>query len=367
MKIFRKNLFNETTMNYGVVLFMTIGIFAVVKFLGLLKRAVQGSLPVDGLGLILMLKVATFLDVILTPALYISILLVMIRWNRDNEITAYATAGIGPMAYFTPALLVAALSTFLVALCSFVVAPSAEMAYQDKVTNYRHSLRNIPFEEGRFRDFRGGRSVVYFGETNNVEPSSAETAPSDPVRLFYVVSEPHGKEITVAQDGQYHLDLNEKMETLQVINGIRYRISEKLRNYELTEFKSFTESIPIIEYELGSTVTRAKPTLQLIGSDLPGDIAELEWRISKVIVMPMVVLLAFAFGSSRLTSRMGANLVGAVLVYFIYGSLVGFIVDIERTQYFGIDVFLWLPHVLVALLIGWVVLRTHQNRGIIST
>ncbi len=364
MRIFRKNLFNETSINYGVVLFMTIGIFAVVKFLGLLKRAVQGSLPIDGLGLILTLKVATFLDVILTPALYISILLVMIRWNRDNEITAYATGGVGPMGYSAPALIVAAVSTIFVALCSFVIAPSAEMAYQQKVASYRHSLKSIPFEEGRFRDFRGGRSVVYFGEKNGDETTDAD---ANPIRLFYVVSDPHSKEIIVAQDGKYILSLNDRMETLDVVNGHRYRISQTLRSYELTEFSSFTESMPILDYELSTVITKAKPTLQLIGSNEPADVAELEWRISKVIVMPMVVLLAFAFGSSRLTSRMGANLVGAVLVYFVYGSFVGFIVDIERTKYFGIDVFLWLPHLIIALLIFWVVLRAHQNRGIIPT
>ena len=364
MRIFRKNLISETSVNYAVVLFMTIGIFAVVKFLGLLKRAVQGSLPIDGLGLILTLKVATFLDVILTPALYISILLVLIRWNRDNEITAYATGGIGPMGYSAPALIVAFFSTILVALCSFVIGPSAEMAYQKKVAGYRQSLKSIPFEEGRFRDFRGGRSVVYFGEKNSDGTTDADT---NRIRLFYVISEPDSKEIIVAQDGEYTLNLNDKMETLNVVNGHRYRISQKLRSYELTEFTSFTESVPILEYELSTIITKAKPTLQLIGSNLPADVAELEWRISKVIVMPMVVLLAFAFGSSRITSRMSGSLVGAVLVYFVYGSLVGFIVDIERTRLFGIDVFLWLPHVFVALLIGWVVLRAHQNRGIIPT
>ena len=356
MKIFRRKLITETTINYGVVLFMTIGIFTVVKFLGLLKRAVKGNLPIDGLGLILSLKLATFLDVILTPALYIAILLVLIRWNRDNEITAYATGGIGPMGYSGPAILVAAIATLVVAVCSFVIAPSAEMAYQQNLENYRQSLKNIPFEEGRFRDFGGGQNVVYFGKTNG------ET--NNPIRLFYVASDSKGKEIIVAQDGRYELNLKDKIETLEVSKGNRYRISKKSGSYELTEFEGFTETIPIAEFELSTLVTKAKPTLELIGSDRPEDVAELEWRISKVITMPLMVLLAFAFGSCRISSRVSIDLIGAVLVYFFYSSLVRFVADIERSKYFGIDVMLWLPHLLVIFLIFWVIFRSHQNRRI---
>lgn len=359
MKIFRRKLISETTVNYGVVLFMTIGIFTVVKFLGLLKRAVQGNLPVDGLAVILSLKLATFLDVILTPALYIAILLVMIRWNRDNEITAYATGGIGPMGYSFPAFLVAAIAAIVVAVCSFLIAPSAEKAYQQKLENYRQSLRNIPFEEGRFRDFHGGQNVVYFGRKNG------ET--ENPIRLFYIVSDPKGKEIIVARDGHYELDLKDKVESLQLSEGNRYRISIESGSYELTEFDGFTEIIPVAEFELSTLVTKAKSTIELIGSDSPEDMAELDWRISKVITMPLVVLLAFAFGSCRISSRVSVDLIGAVLVYFFYSSFVGFIADIERTEILGIDIFLWLPHLIVVFLIVWVVFRSHHNRRIFST
>ena len=354
MRIFRRKLIAETSVNYGVVLFMTVGIFTVVKFLGLLKRAVQGNLPVDGLGVILVLKLATFLDVILTPALYIAILLVMIRWNRDNEITAYATGGVGPLGYFSPAVTVAAIGTVIVAFCSFILAPTAEMSYQDRLENYKNNLRSIPFEEGRFRDYRGGQSVVYF--------SKREEGIDDPIRLFYVASRPDGTEIIVAQDGDYLVNLNDRTETLNVVKGNWYRISDESGSYDLTEFDSFSETIPIAEFELSTVATKAKPTLELIRSDSVSDQTELKWRISKVITMPLVVLLAFALGSCRMGSRVNTNLVGAVLIYFVYSSLVGFIADMDRIEIFGLDLLMWLPHAVILALIAWVVVRTHQNR-----
>ena len=358
MRIFRRKLISETTINYGVVLFITIGIFAVVKFLGLLKRAVQGSLPVDGLGFILTLKLATFLDVILTPALYIAILLVLVRWKRDNELTAYATGGVGPLGYFRPAILVATIATLIVAVCSFVITPAAEMAYQKELESYRMSLRSIPFEEGRFRDFRGGQNVVYFAKQNGES--------SNPIRLFNLVAHPDGKEIIVALDGSYEVDLSNRTETLNLDMGTRYRISYESGDYELTEFMEYTETVPVADVGFATMVTKAKPTLELLSSDKPQDIAELDWRISKVITMPLVVLLAFAFGSCRIGSTLGINLISAVLVYFVYSSIVGFIVDIDREEYLGFDVLLWLPHVVVLTLICWILLRTHQNRRIFS-
>ena len=54
MRIFRRKMIAETANLCGVVMIMTIGIFSVVKFLGLLRRVLQGHLPTEGFELILL-------------------------------------------------------------------------------------------------------------------------------------------------------------------------------------------------------------------------------------------------------------------------------------------------------------------------
>ena len=357
MRIFRRKMIVETANLCGVVMIMTIGIFSVVKFLGLLRRVLQGHLPTEGFELILLLKLATFLDVIFTPAIYIAILLVLSRWSRENEITIFATSGIGPAGYLLPATLVALVGAVIVGFFSFVLSPYAERAYTNKLEGYQQRIKSIPFEAGEFREIRPGKNVIYF--------SKHDDDTHDPVRLFYIVSNSNGTEITVAKNGSYNFSPDKKVETLEILNGIRYWLPASLFDYEVTEFESFNESIPVVENELTTISVKAKRTLELIGSSNLSDTAELEWRVSKVVAVFLVVLLAFVLGSCKLSPKTSVNLVSAVFIYFIYSSFLGFIADANRSDSFGTGLFLWLPHLVIIGLIIWVVFRTHLNRPVL--
>ena len=358
MRIFEKRLIWETAVNGAAVIFVTVGIFTVVKMLGLLRRAVQGHLPTDGIDLILILKLMTFLDAIITPAIFVSILLVLIRWNKDNEITIYATAGIGPTNYLYPSLIVAVLATSIVGALALWLSPVAERIYAHELNKFRQSVEITPFKEGHFRVIDDGQNVVYF--------SNRSAEQYDPVRLFYVSSDDDVREVTVAKHGSFAFDSQIDANRLKVKEGTRYRFSLNSSDFQVTEFASYEEIIPLSQPNTENMPVRAKSTAELIESGSARDIAELQWRISKAVTMFVVVFLAFGLGSSKFSSRTSINLIGALFVYFIYSGALGFVTDLSRKSVDGSGYLLWATHIFALGAVAWMMVRTEISRQLTS-
>ncbi len=338
---------------------MTVGIFSVVKFLGLLRRAVQGHLPIDGLGMILTFKLATFLDVILTPAVYIAIMLMLMRWSRDNEITIFATGGVGPLEYLMPAATVAAGAAFIVAILAFYIAPAAELGYQHELDKYRLTTKSAPFKKGEFRQLKRGRNVLYYSHLPDEE--------EDPVRLFYLRTDGDKQTLVTAQSGVYEFSLTDAIEKVEIRSGSKYWMDLDSLNFQETRFEVFTERIPAMALAENPLLPKAKPTARLLKSEDLQDKAELNWRLSKILAMALVVVLAFAWGTAAARSKMSVNLVGAVVVYFVYSSMLGFTTDQLREGQIHTG---WLsasPHLVMIVLIAAIYVRSYTNRSFLSS
>ena len=358
MQIFRKRLIFETISYSAAVLFITVGIITVVKLLALLRRAVQGHLPVDGLGMILALKLATFVDVILTPVLYVAILLVLIRWNRDHEITVYSTSGIGPLGYLVPAGVLSAMAVVLVSVFSLFISPMAELGYLKKIEIYKQSVKSLPFEKGQFRQTNSEQDVIYFGQHDEDK--------KDPIRIFYHTDGANEKTVTIAEYGTYSFDFGTGYESIEILNGTQYNLRPSDRTYRRADFSALRERIPTGKFKLDNILPNARQTKKLVGSDKMEDRAELAWRASKIITVPMVVMLAFIFGSSTRRSKSTLNLVGPIVIYFIYSSLTSFTSDAIRNESLNSIHYQWLPHLIMFAIMIWILACDYGNRPILS-
>ncbi|MCU0735676.1 MAG: LptF/LptG family permease, partial [Methylotetracoccus sp.] len=66
------------------------------KFLGILARAIEGEVSAEILFTLLLLKILTAVAVLLPPSLFLSVLVVLGRLYRDNEMSVLASSGVGP-------------------------------------------------------------------------------------------------------------------------------------------------------------------------------------------------------------------------------------------------------------------------------
>ena len=350
MKTFEKNLIKETVFFCTAVMVLTLGIFGIVKFLALLRRAVKGQLPVDGLGSLLMYKMITYLDIVFTPVLFIAILLVLFRWHRDNEITIYATAGIGPARYMSVASHIAIAAATIVVVLSCIVSPFAERKFEQELDRYQVKTASAPFVPGTFLSVGAKPSVVFLSLDDDLEMQGV-------MRLFYLKVRPNHQEIIVAQDGGYEFDIKQAFGLIEISNGNRIKLSSDSETYETAFFDSYEEWIPVETFETSTLDPQVKSLLSLIRSNDWLDHAELHWRLSKVVTIAVVVMLGFVIGTLKLSSRVGWHLLNAIAIYFVYSSLLGFLSDYIRQHHTALV--LWAPHLAMILLIAWIYMRHH--------
>ena len=338
----------------AVVSMVTIGIFLITRIVATLRRAVQGTLPVDEIALIIYLKLLTFLDVIIVAVLFIAILIVLQRWNRDQEITIYASSGVGPASYLKTASYVIVLAVLVLAPLTLVMAPYAERIYYYELSNFRHMNDRLPFKPGKFSQSRDGSQVVYYGEGSDWEDSHS--------RLFQYLVRDNSEVLTIASNAELQFDEQAQLQQFSISDGKIYRFNENAV-LESIQFRSYIQNSQLDTQGEFRIPAEGKSLRELYGSSKSADIGELYWRISKVAMIPLVILLAFTIGSIPMRRGVGVNLIASVIIYFTYSSLLGVSVDSIREGSTVAVYFMWLTHLTLAGLCIWVLFRISRNKS----
>ncbi len=322
--------------------------------MALLRRAVQGNVPTDGLLEILLLKTVAFLDVILAPVLFVSILLVLTRWSRDKEFTIFSASGIGPLNYLSVVGLIVLGAVCIVMPLSLYFTPQAERNFSRLLQEFKHNSVYTTLEQGEFLTSDGGKRVVFFSTGNNLP---------DEYRLFHYESHsPALESIAIARTGEIGHHLTTDDQSLLLNNGLQYWLSDGAPTYERIQFETFVSNLNApVQFKFKLPI-KAKPTLELIGSDNQSERAELMWRVSKVVMIPIVIAAAFAMGCVPLGNGVGVNLLTSVAIFFIYNSLISFSVDEIRQGTDYAQLMLWSIHGLALSLVVSVIIRYLDNK-----
>jgi lipopolysaccharide export system permease protein len=123
--------------------------------------------------------------------------------------------------------------------------------------------------------------------------------------------------------------------------------------YSLTTFAEMAVRLPPRDLSFSSGVEeRAMPSLQLLQQGQPAQLVELQWRISLVLLLPVLALLAVPL--SKVSPREGrfARLVPALLLYLAYFGLLVVSKDLVARGLLPVTIGLWWVH-LVFLTLGW--------------
>ncbi len=352
MRLLNKTLIKEIIFAGSVIAIVTIGIFIVIKFVELLKDAVEGHLPTEGLIKILALNLMTYMDIVVGSAIYIAVLIIITRWHRDRAIAVYATSGVSPWGFLKPACFIAVVATIVVAMFTLWVSPFAERVFQQEMEEFRYRV-SLPLEEGQFVVSGNGLSMVYFAKT--------EEAHKLPAQFFRVSVDSDATEITIAESGTIKQDEQSGLETLHLTKGLRYILPLDYEHYETTSFQTLAanfRSSPIHAYRIDA---KGRSTGELLASKVPEDASELIWRISTTVMIPIVIFLAFALSLGSTAKNRGVNIVVAIVAYFVYSNLLGFAAKLFDSSPLETLVYLSATHITFIALVAWLIIRsTHR-------
>ncbi|HXA35821.1 MAG TPA: LPS export ABC transporter permease LptF [Steroidobacteraceae bacterium] len=282
------------------------------------------------------------LSVIVPVGLLLAVVLTLGRLYHDTEMAALQACGFGPARLLPPLFAFAAVISVGLAWLVFVQVPQADTEAQLLRLSALNEARFGQLDAGRFRSFSGGDAVFY-----------AERVDTEGVlHNVFVQRESAGRiEVALADTATYSKAAANGMHLVTLFNGRRYEGAPGRNDFRVIEFREHGIPIATPADVTSTTDPDAKPTRELLGSDAPSDIAQLQFRASTPIMALVLTLIAVPL--SRLRPRQGryARVGFAIVVYFVYSNLLSAAKVWVEKQDLPPAVGVWWVHV-AALVLG---------------
>jgi lipopolysaccharide export system permease protein len=296
----------------GVLLVVSL-IMSSLGFVRLLENAALGDLNPDAVLPLMGYQILHYLARTVPAALFLSILAVLGRMYRDNEMTALAACGFGTAriyrAFGYALLPVAGLTLWL----AVWVQPWAAGRMEEVVAAQRQRAAELAgLQPGRFNEFSEGELVFY------VERIDRE---QEQMHNIFVQDRQHGKlGLVVAERGRHMLDPVTGDHLLILEQGRRFEGLPGAGQFTAAAFQRYT-----LRVAEGASAARdrrsAKPSGALLQSDDVRDQAELWERFSYPFSLITLTLIAIPLSRSLPRQGLYGRLFLAFLVYFAFLNL----------------------------------------------
>jgi len=333
-----------------------ISIFFVVRLVGLLDQAAEGSIAMDRVLVLLLLKLITYLDLIVPLVIYISTLLVMGRWIRDNELTVINACGGGISIFLRPVVVLFAIVGSLVAVLSLYLSPLADKTVRVLEFTDKNRSDITAIVPGVFTETRRGNGV-YFVESHN--PETGELS-----NIFIYTSSENQDDVVVAKTGHKTTDEQTNADFLVLDGGSRYSVAAGDTQYTLLDFESYSlrlKSRPNASH-IGLPV-KARPVTTLIEQSGRQRAAagELHFRFAKIVMLPILMIFALCFSSRTYRKKRFPGMIPALLVYFVYFNTMGVGVALIQRGALHPHLSLWAIHLLFLMAAIYLFRRRSHN------
>ena len=328
------------------------------RFIQYLRQAVAGELASDVLLLLMLYRLPEFFLVILPLALFLGILLTYGRMYAENEMVILSSSGLSQIRLLMLTLGSSAIVVLLVAILSLQLAPWGIRNIEQLKLNQEQLTEIDLIVAGQFQSFGGGNRITY-AERIDTEGSGGRQLGNVFVAVGEQAVEGAGEKmrVIVAESAHPEIDAETgarfmRLENVYQYDGIPgaadYTIGQSdVQSILLPEPTSFA---PIIE-------EKALTTAELIGSSDPAHRAELQWRISILLLIPIITFIAVPL--SRVEPRQGrySKLMPAALLYASYYIMLQFSGDMVADENLSPAIGMWWIHGLF-LVIGVAIYRS---------
>lgn len=274
-----------------------------------LTAAAAGKIPLEIVFFTLLLRMPSFLEMILPLSLFIAILLAYGRLYAESEMTVLTATGFSNTRLLGYTLLPAGIITLLVAFFSLYLSPLGAQKMEDL---YRKQATMTEFEllvPGRFQSTDKGSRVTY---TEGLSDDKSQ------MNNVFIAD---GNTILLAQTGTQKVNPDTGSRFLELHNGKRFDIAPGKLDVEILDFDLYGVKIADEQAERRKIKKEAVPTSELFGSDQTRHVSQLQWRFSLIIMVPICAMIAFPL--SKVNPRQGrfARLFPAIILFMVYITL----------------------------------------------
>lgn len=290
------------------ILLVLVTIIVSRKFLGILTKAIEGEVASDTVFALLGLKTLAAIAMLLPPSTFMAALSVMGRMYRDHEISILSSAGVGPRRIYK-AMTWVMVPVFLFSMyMALEVMPWSERKSQELIDRdtQTHDIRGI--KPGRFNEFNSGDVVLYAEEMDEAQNMR---------KIFVQNAQDSSTTVVIADSGRLHQAENGDNFVI-LYNGQRYQGVPGDPKYTISQFDEYGVRISGPEEASDSVKREAKPTVELLQSATPRELAEFQKRIG--IPLGVLALSILAVPLAKVSPRQGpyGSVFYAFIIYIIY-------------------------------------------------
>lgn len=303
-------LIRETLKSQFAIFFVLFLVFLSQRFIRVLAEASDGDIPARMILSIVSLNMPAMGLLMLPLSLYIGILLTFGRLYAESEITVMNATGIGNKFLIRAALYLALITSGAAAFNAFWLAPWS----QDKEAQLMEQLaaeNSVDLlQKGQFQRTPDGSSVVFIENIENKKLHNvfvAQLAPKDSILPSVMFS--NSGDVKELSDGR---------QMITMYDGIRYEGVPTRVDYMITKFDEYEGLIGQREVKPKGRDWEELPTSNLLSNPDRRAKAELQWRISLVICIPLLTMLVVPLSAVNPRQGRFAKMGPAILIYLAY-------------------------------------------------
>lgn len=308
------------------------------KLVRFLAKAVEGEISGQAIISLLSLNMVSMCVALLPASLFLSVLMVLGRMHRDNEMAALAAGGIGMPRIFRSVFVLVLPLSMLAAVFSLQLQPWAAEKTQAVFTQEAKTVDVRGIAAGRFSEYSRGDIVFYVEKINEA---------GEMLNVFVQDRQNNQLGIVSSESGYLRDDLDSGGRFIVLKNGYRYQGRPGEAEYTITKFNEYAVRVGETEAVAEKSKRETKASGVLWRSDDLRDLAELQKRISLPIVLLVLGLLAIPLSHVAPRGGVYGNLLGAILIYLIYENLMrvsqSWVASATISPWLGI----WWVHLLV--------------------
>lgn len=341
--ILERYIYREILSKLAWILGLLLLVIASHRFVGFLADAASGDLPSDFILSMLGMKLLAMLPRILPMTLFLSVILALSRLSRDRELTVVSSAGVRDRFLMFTVLKFVLLFAVVQAGISFYLAPWAESGVENLKDRARAESDISGIGPGQFKEFSRGERVVYVRELAD----DGETMQG----VFLQVRQENGTGVVKADSARYRFDPRTGSRYALFEDGRRYVGQPGMQDYEITRYRTYG-----VLLEQGTPQSTGRRLEEYSNAELwklqrPRYKAELQWRVSYVLMVLLLPLLAVAMNRFAFSEQRYTPLFVAILAYFVYSNLLGISKTLMVHDDFPLYLGLWWVHGLLLLVI----------------
>ncbi|MCU7799337.1 MAG: LPS export ABC transporter permease LptF, partial [gamma proteobacterium symbiont of Lucinoma myriamae] len=350
--IIRDYIIKEVLRTFSGVFVVLFLIILSAQFLRSLSLVAEGKIALDFLFMLIFFKNIESLTLIVPLTLFLSILLALSRLYKDSEMIALSACGIGPNSLLQSILIVIFSFLFLEIGLSMVLGPWASTKILYAEESYKSQAELELITPGQFNHADNGQRILFTEEMPE---------PTELKNVFLHVDNGDSSSVLASDNANIVIDSKQGSRYLVFQNGNRYDGSAGSLDYRFIKFRDYGVLMEGKQPEKIVVGRKAMSTLELLNDSALSYKAELQWRISQILMM--IILAIIAVPLSKTAPRQGryGKMALAILLYIGYSNLLVLAMNWLRKGVISPAIGMWWVHILFLLL--FIILFVYARHG----